>query len=232
MQQIKLNKQHTKTLIMLGMVSLLGLFSACDMMEGLYDDTLDSNPNQSDVENSAGKNQYYINATSYTQWIYINFHSDTLVITTSDINIADSTETNEPAEWDIAHHHYDVKTNGASVLMTSYRSIEELEAAGMPENATWVEDTYSEEAFIIDLSTMLEGYLIYMPGYRNEEGCKWFNIDLSIMPPIYTMRDNVLLYRFNDGTYAAIQLINYMSTDRYHTKGWLTVNYKYPIFAP
>ena len=44
------------------------------------------------------------------------------------------------------------------------------------------------------------------------------------------MHDNVMLLRLKDGTYAAIQLANFMSTDSYQVKGWMTVNYKYPMF--
>jgi hypothetical protein len=39
-----------------------------------------------------------------------------------------------------------------------------------------------------------------------------------------------MLLRLKDGTYAAIQLANFMSTDSYQVKGWMTVNYKYPMF--
>lgn len=37
------------------------------------------------------------------------------------------------------------------------------------------------------------------------------------------MHDNVMLLHFADGTYAAIQLANFMSTDSYQVKGWMTV---------
>lgn len=219
-----------KTTIMLGIASTLGLFSACDMLEGVYDDTLDAAPEQQG-DNSISEGQYYIDATSYTQWVYINFHSDSLRITTSTISLEDGTETGVPEAWDIAQHRYDVKTNGAAVVMTDFHSIEELEAAGLPSDVAWVEDEWSEEAITIDMSHMLEGYLVYAPSNKNTEAGKWLNVDTSTMPPIYTMHDNVILYRFSDGTYAAVQLTNFMSTDRYQTKGWMTVNYKYPIFA-
>lgn len=231
---------------MLGMATLMGLFSACDMLEGVYDDTIDggggSNGGGSSQQNDSivtgdstvitvKSGQYYIDATSYTQWVYINLHGDSLTVATSTISLEDSTETGVPAEWDLAQHRYDVKTNGAAVIMTDWHSIEELEAAGMPTGAAWVEDEWSEASVTIDMSHMLEGYLTYMPGYRNAEASQWVNVDTSTMPPVYTMHDNVMLYRFSDGTYAAIQLVNFMSADRYQTKGWMTVNYKYPMFA-
>ena len=237
----------------LGIILFGGLFSACDIMGGWYDDTLDGkNPeekregtnsdvtgkeetqitdedgNQKTVTVISG--QFYVDATSYTQWIYINLHGEEPVFTTSTISLDDLSESGVPEQWDFALHRYDVKTNGGKVMMTTYHSITELEAAGLPADGTWVEDSYSENSITVDMSHMMEGYLIYAPGNKNTEAGKWLNVDTSNMPPDYTMYDNVMIYQFTDGSYAAIQLEDFMSNDRYKTKGWMTVNYKYPVF--
>ena len=209
-----------KCLVMMGIVSVMGLFSACDVLEDAYDDP--------SVEKKEG--QYYVDATDYAQWVYINLHTPTPTITTSTISLDDMSETGAPSEWDIAHHRYDVKTNGAAVVMTPYHTIEDLEMAGMPQECQWVADEYSDECVTVDMSHMMEGYLVYAPGHKNTELGKWVNVDTSNMPPNYAMYDNVMLIRFADGTYAAIQLVNFMSTDRYQIKGWMTVNYQYPVF--
>ncbi len=209
-----------KCLVMMGIVSVMGLFSACDVLEDAYDDP--------SVEKKEG--QYYVDATDYAQWVYINLHTPTPTITTSTISLDDMSETGAPSEWDIAHHRYDVKTNGAAVVMTPYHTIEDLEMAGMPQECQWVADEYSDECVTVDMSHMMEGYLVYAPGYKNTELGKWVNVDTSNMPPNYAMYDNVMLIRFADSTYAAIQLVNFMSTDRYQIKGWMTVNYQYPVF--
>ena len=209
-----------KCLVMMGIVSLMGLFSACDVLEDAYDDP--------SVEKKEG--QYYVDATDYAQWVYINLHTPTPTITTSTISLDDMSETGAPSEWDIAHHRYDVKTNGAAVVMTPYHTIEDLEMAGMPQECQWVADEFSDECVTVDMSHMMEGYLVYAPGYKNTELGKWVNVDTSNMPPNYAMYDNVMLIRFADSTYAAIQLVNFMSTDRYQIKGWMTVNYQYPVF--
>ena len=210
------NRKH---LILLGTVSLMGLFSACDMLEDVYDDPT--------VVKQEG--QYYVDATDYAQWVYINLHTPTPTVTTSTISLDDLSETGAPETWDIAHHRYDVKTNGAAVMMTPYHSIKELEAAGLPTEGEWVEDEESDECITVDMSHMMEGYLVYAPGHKNPEVGKWVEVDTSSMPPNYAMHDNVMLIRLTDGTYAAIQLANFMSTDSYQVKGWMTVNYKYPI---
>ena len=208
--------------------------TACDMMEGLYDDTNDGTDTTTVaayIQTSPDKSQYYINATSYTQWVYINLHTDPITITTSNISLDDFVETGAPAEWDYAHHRYDAKTNGATVWMTPYTSIADLEAAGLPADANWVADTQSQECIAVDMSHMItDSYLVYAPGYKNEEMSRWVNVDITYMPPTYTLHNNVMLLHLADGTYAAVQLENFMSTDRYQVKGWMTVNYKYPVF--
>lgn len=205
---------------LLGIASIVGLFSACDLLENVYDDPA--------VEKQEG--QYYVDATDYAQWVYINLHTPVPTITTSTISLDDLTETGVPQEWDIAHHRYDVKTNGASVMMTPYHSIEALEQAGLPSEGEWTADEESEQCITVDMSHMMEGYLVYAPGHKNTVIGQWVEVDTSNMPPNYTMHDNVMLLRLADGTYAAIQLANFMSTDSYQVKGWMTVNYKYPVF--
>lgn len=238
---IPIISNRVKRYFILAAVALSGLLSGCDMMEGLYDDPAESEIDGDETEyhtvvDGVRSGQYYIDATSYTQWIYINLHGEQPNVCTAEISMEDYGETGKPDEWDFALHRYDVKTNGAEVMMTPYRSIEELLSAGMP-SGEWVADEYSEEALIVDMSHMLELYLVYAPGYVNKEASKWLDVNIGtlpdhlIMPPIYTMRDNVMLYRFADGTYAAIQLVNYVSNDRYQAKGWMTVKYQYPVFA-
>ena len=209
----------TTQLRMLGMVSMVGLFSACDILGDVYDDPV--------VEKQEG--QYYVDATDYAQWVYIDLHTPVPAITTSTISLDNLTETGAPQEWDIAHHRYDVKTNGAAVMMTPYHSIDELERAGIPSEGEWTADEESEQCITVDMSHMMEGYLVYAPGHKNTVIGKWVEVDTSNMPPNYTMHDNVMLLRLADGTFAAIQLANFMSTDSYQVKGWMTVNYKYPV---
>ncbi len=221
--------KRNKPFIMLGIALFMGLFPACDMLEDVYDGTADGGTDTK--EETLREGQYYIDATNYAQWVYINLHTPTPVITTATISLDDLTETGTPEQWDIAQHRYDVKTNGATVLMTPYHSIAELEAAGLPQDGQWVEDEESETSITVDMSHMMEGFLTYAPGHKNKEIGKWVDVDTSTMPPNYTMHDNVMILHLSDGTYAALQLANFMSTDRYQTKGWMTVNYKYPIFA-
>lgn len=225
-----------KTIItMMGTVFATGLFSACDALEGIYDNDragISQEEQQQYYDGVVKSGAFYADATSYTQWVYINLHGDSLVMTTTTISLEDYSEDGAPEEWDFALHRYDVKTNGGSVIQTEYNSVEELENNMTEAPAEgWDEDVYSNESVTIDMSHMLEGYLVYAPGYKNKTAALWLDVDTSTMPPNYSMSDKVFLYKFSDGTCAAIQLKNYMSNDRYQTKGWMTVAYKYPMFV-
>lgn len=221
----------SKTLCILGIILFGGIFSACDMLGGIYDDTFDgNNPEKKEAENVTTATSMYLDARSYTQWIYIDLHSTTPTTTISEISLEDYSESGKPATWDVAFHRYDIKTNGAKAIMTSYETIDELEAAGLPDNPQWVEDQFIEEAIWVDMSHMLEGYIIYAPSYKNVEASRWINVDISDMPPTYTTNNNVILLQFIDGTYGALQLDDFMTKDKYRIKGCLTINYKYPIF--
>ena len=65
--------------------------------------------------------QIYINATSYTDWVYISFANKTTVTLSYDEDA--------PEKWDIAVHRYDVKTNNAKVIETDYTSFNEAMTA-------------------------------------------------------------------------------------------------------
>ncbi len=205
---------------LMGIALCMGLFSSCDALEGLYDDPT--------VEQAS--NQYYIDCTEYDQWVYVKFHENGApTITTSKIDVTTYEETGAPTDWDIAQHRYDVKTNGAKVYKTDYHSIDELVKVGLPAVSQWTEDEYSDKSISIDMSRMMEGIIVYAPGYKNALIGEWVEVDTSSMPPNYTMHDNVYVVQLKDGTYLSIQLANFMSTDKYQVKGWMTVNYKYPI---
>ena len=86
---------------MLGIVSLMGLFSACDMLEDVYDDPI--------VEKQEG--QYYIDATDYAQWVYINLHTPTPTITTSAIRAFDKGDFDRFLDefFKAIHSRYDIE---------------------------------------------------------------------------------------------------------------------------
>ena len=136
-------------------------------------------------------------------------------------------EQKEPEEWDIAVHRYDVKTNAGAVLETGFTGFSALRNAdAMPEGA-YVEDVWTTAKIAIDMSGMMDGNIVYMESYYNEELSKWLNVDKSNMPPTYTLSNKVYMVKLKDGTYAAVRLTNYMNASG--VKGFMTIDYIYPF---
>ena len=76
------------------------------------------------------------------------------------------------------------------------------------------------------MSGMMDGNIVYMESYYNEELSKWLNVDKSNMPPTYTLSNKVYMVKLKDGTYAAVRLTNYMNASG--VKGFMTIDYIYP----
>ena len=132
-----------------------------------------------------------------------------------------------PGEWDIAIHRYEAKTNGGAVLETSYTSIDELlNADGIP-TGEYTEDIETTDRITIDMSDMMNGNILYAKSPYNEVLSRWLDVDTSTMPPIYTMSNKIYILRLEDGTHAAIHLLNYMNEKK--VKGHMTFEYLYPL---
>lgn len=168
----------------------------------------------------------YVNATSYTNWIYFNLHQ-------KDSITLDYQSTNLPEHWDIAIHRYDIKTNNGAGLETPYESLEALQEAA--ENGSFAKPTENtmipdiNDSITVDMSHMMDGYLIYAASPINTEIGKWLNVDTSEMPPIYTPSNKVYLILLSDKTFAAIRFTGYANPHLYNTKGYISFDYLYPI---
>ena len=192
----------------------MGLLSACNgIMDGIYDEP--DNENNTGFENEG---EIFIDATSYTQWVYIDFSERSTVTLGYDEDA--------PQNWDIAVHRYDVKTNGAKVVETNYSDFDEAITATIDE-ADLVGDIWTTNQIVIDMSTMMDGYLGYTESSYNPELSKWLNVDTSTMPPIYTPSGKVYIVYLPDGTRAGVKLLNFMNDMQ--VKGYMTIQYMYPF---
>ncbi|MBQ8056332.1 MAG: hypothetical protein IJ270_05925, partial [Paludibacteraceae bacterium] len=54
----------------------------------------------------------------------------------------------------------------------------------------------------------------------------WITVNIPPVPPSFSFNNHVFILRLKDGTYAALQLENYISPTG--KKCYLTINYKYP----
>lgn len=206
-------------------MAILLSFPACDgILDGIYDDPLKENRKEFgfveiDKENNSGV--IYINATDYTRWTYINFHTYTI----DSLEITENKS--EPEAWDIAIHRYDAKTNGASVLETGFTGLPTLRTGGRIPEGNYIEDVWTENKIITDMSGMMEGKLEYAQSFYNTELSKWLFVDTGTMPPAYNPSNKVYVVKLKDNTIAAIRLRNFM--DASGVKGYMTVEYIYPL---
>jgi len=173
----------------------------------------------------------FVNATKYTDWVYFNLHSKT----EADSVTLDYRDTEHiPSKWDIAIHRYDVKTNGGGALETNFSTLEEMRTAAesgsyrKPFPSEFIADN-PDDSVTIDMSTMMLGYLSYAKSPVNRELGKWLHLDLSTMPPIYTLSEKVYLVCMADKTIAAIRFCGYSNPNYYNTKGYISFDYLYPL---
>lgn len=192
----------------------IGLLSACDgIMSGIYDE-----PDNGVNIGFENEGKIFIDATSYTQWVYIDF-SDKSTVTLS-------YEEEAPEKWDIAVHRYDVKTNGAKVIETDYSDFNDALNATI-DKADLVEDIWTTSQIVIDMSTMMDGYLGYTESYFNPELSMWLKVDTNTMPPIYIPSGKVYIIYLTDSTRVGVKLLNYMND--LQIKGYMTMQYIYPF---
>lgn len=198
------------------------LLPACNGIFGdIYDEpAAEATPdNGFSGDDANGIGTLYIDATSYTAWTYINFHDRTV----TPCAIGDA----EPAEWDLAVHRYDAKTNGGAAAETGATSFNSfVNYTDIPEGS-YVADIFTTNVVVTDMSHMMDVYLVYAESDYNPELSKWLNVDKSTMPPIYTPSNKVYVVRLADGTRAAVRLADFM--DASGVKGFLTIEYRYPI---
>lgn len=134
----------------------------------------------------------------------------------------------EPENWTFAVHRNNVRTNRGAVAATDFTSVDLL-----PEGTSWLNDleftpdTWNET----DVWTIQDRMLLGIIGNQgiavNEVLGQWLTMDIPPMPPVYNLDSRVFVLRLSDGTFAALQLSDYMSnTD---TKCHLTIKYRYPL---
>lgn len=201
---------------------MLGLASCEGVMGDIYDDAEDSQTatygflSKSDGTNAG---RVYLNCTQYDRWMYVNFHNTTV----DSVTISDNMT--EPADWDIALHRYDVKTNGGAVMKTAFTELSDLIASGRMPSGDFTEDNQNDSV-TVDLSQMMSGIVGYHHTNVNRV-LRWVELDMSTMPPGYNVSNNVFVIRLKDGTYAAVRLISYRNNAS--TTGYMTFDYVYPL---
>ena len=132
-----------------------------------------------------------------------------------------------PTEWTFAVHRNNVRTNGGAVLETAYTSMDELpESSDVFKDRQFTEDEWTENEVWDSQEQMLLGYVPSQGIEINRVLSSWLSMEIPPMPPSFSMNNHVFILRLKDGSYAALQLENYLSPKG--DKCYLTLNYKYP----
>lgn len=228
------------------------LTTSCNgLFEGIYDEV---EVDEEDVVTDTLSNTIHVvnlNVTDYNSWIYLDLSTgkctDNIQIPTTltgewdgksgisykhglgdAMTLLSSMKTDtqpDASTWDIAIHHFDVKTNGLSAYESDYTSLDQL-----PNDTEWlkdvqfVEDEWTTSQVLYDLNGMLNFDIGYQNSYVNRVLTNWVTMDFSTPPPIYNMSDKVRIVKMKDGSYAAIKLYNYMKGNG--AKGYLTFDIK------
>lgn len=166
----------------------------------------------------------YIDVSSYTQWIYMNFEDQDIYINDIDKETGKLIG-EEPKEWDFAMHRYDGKTRGGAIMETSFSSLDELVHSGKLPEGEFVSDILGK--ITVDMSNMMDGIIIYSESFINMEFAKWLDVNTNQMPPIYTLSKKVYILRTKEGKYAALYLPNFRNAAS--DSGFITIEYVYPL---
>jgi hypothetical protein len=214
--------EHKAILLLVGVTAMLSL-SACNGIFGfLYDNPVVQVKTEygfisADTNTHSGR--IYIDATSYTDWQYIDLHNKEVVKAPVD--------SLEPARWDFAVHRYDAKTNGGAVWESGAADFNSLPGLDQLATAEFAADEWTTDRISVDVSQMMDGIIVYTDSYYNPCLSRWLDVNTSTMPPIYTLSGKIYILRLADGTYAALRLFNFM--DDSSIKGFMTIDYLYPI---
>lgn len=133
-----------------------------------------------------------------------------------------------PATWSLAVHRNNVRTNGGGAYETPLTDISLLNMSHEElSKLTFVQDEWTETTVWADQSQMLNSLVGSQGIAINKVLSSWLRLDIPPMPPAFTHNNHVFVMRLSDGTYAALQLANYMNDKG--TKCFLSINYKYPL---
>ena len=224
------------------------------IFDGIYDEPVRDEALQLGFNPAAEEGRYTLvmDARNYDEWIYMDLHRLTLekrdIPTTltgewdgksvwARYNVQGSRYTlleerqvdtqPEPEEWDLAIHHFDVRTNGGQVLQTGYTSVDDLpESSASFASEDFRPDEWTSHQCIVDFSGMFDYNIWYQASPVNLVLSDWVRMDFSTPPPKYEASRRVYLLRMQDGTVVALHMKSYMSEAG--TKGILTIDVKYP----
>lgn len=161
------------------------------------------------------KDIQFINATSYTDWVYFSFSKGEVVTVTDYQN---------DLSWDIAFHRGDVRLNGGAsgkgngeavnTQKTDWNAVTEAPSSG------YVKDQVGK------ITTSFTG-----TGITEEDQpfsqtlTTWLTVDTSNPPPKYTLHNWIYVVKAADGNY--VKLWIYDNKNEKNAAGYVSFRYQY-----
>ena len=133
----------------------------------------------------------------------------------------------EPDHWDIAIHRNNVRTNGGAVFQTNLSDINAIGNSSAYSTLPFIEDEWNEIDVWAVQDQMLSGIVGNQRIKINAELGKWLTMKIPPMPPAFVHNGNVFIVRLSNGTYAALRLKNYKTSDGRNCG--MTIEYRYPL---
>ena len=262
-----------KRLTAIALLTTALLHTACTgLFDGIYDEAPAPDPHQTQVDSTVVSGQLYIDATSWTDWYFVDL--DTVlraarrgdsslspVVTAMAIPteaVADdgsgtgiytywydvwgkgisvneqrsfypTAQQPEPPTWTFAVHRNNVRTNGGAACETQFTDLSQLDGLTDDELAglTFTPDAWTQNVVWAIQAQMLNSLIGSQGIAVNPVLSSWLRLDIPPMPPAFTHNNHVFLLRLADGTYAALQLADYIGPTG--AKCCLTINYRYPV---
>ena len=90
-----------------------------------------------------------------------------------------------PAEWDLAFHYYEIKTNDGEAVAVNAKSLEEVKSVPTAGFTKDVKVTAEDQIFTVDMAQMQKGQVGYAGGLHNPVLYDWVTrTPTGSMPPI------------------------------------------------
>lgn len=181
-----------------------GLSSCSGILDGIYDD---AQPDSTFEEGFHGTEStsftLRLDATSYDNWIYINLTDRSIermpIPSTltgrwdgrsalvyqlvegdryTELDYIPTDTQAEPAHWDFAIHHFDVKTNGAEVAETQWSELSNVDKSAIA-SLDFKADEWNDHQVITDLREMMGFKIGYQNSKVNPALTRWVTMDFS-----------------------------------------------------
>ena len=182
-----------------------------------------SDDDEPQLPSSEGLKEMTVSTADYSLWTYINLktgETQTATVEGPWKYIGDENKVVEeknpemkgsvPAEWDLAFHYYDIRTNGGQAVVTTATNladVTELPATGWESD---VKVKAEDQDVIVDMTNMMKGSVGYADAMVNPTLYKWVTrTPTGSMPPvIYTVIDKVFIVKMTNGNWAKLKFLD------------------------